>query len=232
MKSPLLLLFLTALCVTAGHADPLALRFLNWEGAEDSLKFASKGRTVSLRADESTLSPVYSYDGPSPLVLFKQVLVEGKTVRQPVASLNVPEGLTHAIVVLIPNAADGTCSGVWIDDSPKSRPAGTLRLVNLSNRQVLSKIGAAEFSLAPTESHQMTIGAEATQIMAQAAAQVGGKWEVIANNPLPVRPRLRLLIVLRNGRPLPGARPNAVDLLSFYDRPPPLPASEGPALDH
>jgi hypothetical protein len=49
---------------------------------------------------------------------------------------------------------------------------------------------------------------------------VNGRTEIIAGNPVPMRPGLRLLLVLRDGRPATGRTTNIVDILSFYDRPP------------
>ncbi|MET0262348.1 MAG: hypothetical protein ABW223_05580, partial [Rariglobus sp.] len=86
--------------ISISSMSAVELRFVNWDGEEADLKFTNKGKTVTIRAAESTLSPVYSFDGPGPLVLFKEAMVEGKTVRQTAATLSVPPGLTHAIVVV------------------------------------------------------------------------------------------------------------------------------------
>jgi len=205
-------------------ARAVELRFINWDGDATDLKFANKGKVVTIRAAESTLSPVYSFDGPGPLVLFKEVVVDDKKVRQPVATLAVPAGLTHAIVVLAAtDATMTTYAGVWIDDAPDTRPKGTIRLVNLSNHAVAFKVDATEFMLAPSERHQVPVQSDVRRILMQAATQVDGRWKVVANNPLPVRSGLRLLLLLRDGRPQEGSETNVVDLLSFYDQAPELP---------
>jgi len=217
-----------ALCVLAFSsftaARAIELRFINWDGDEASLKFINKGKVVALHASESSLSAIYTFEGAGPLVLFKDVVVDGKTVRQTAATLAVPPGLTHAIVVLAATDATlNTYAGVWIDDSPAVRSAGTVRLVNLSNHSVAFKVDVAEFTIAPSENHQVPVRAGVRRILMQAAAQVDGKWKVVANNPLPVRNGLRLLVLLRDGRPQEGSEVNIVDLLSFYDQPPAIP---------
>ena len=221
---------LLALCVLTlaalAPARAIELRFVNWDGDESSLKFTNKGKTITLRASESSLSPVYTFDGAGPLVLFKDIVVDGKTVRQTAATLEVPAGLTHAIVVIAAtDAAMTTYAGKWIDDSPASRPAGTVRLVNFSNHAVSFKIDTSEFTIAPASAHQVPIKANVRRILMQAATQVDGQWKVVANNPLPVRSGLRMLLLLRDGRPQEGSELNVVDLLSFNDQPPALPGN-------
>lgn len=205
-------------------ARAVELRFINWDGDESALKFINKGKPTTIHASESCLSPIYTFEGAGPLVLFKEVTVDGKTVRQPAASLDVPAGLTHAIVVLA--ATDATLTtyvGRWIEDTPATRPAGTIRLVNLSNHSVSFKVDQSEFSLAPAANYQVPVRTDVRRILMQAATQVDGQWKLVANNPLPVRSSLRLLILLRDGRPQEGSETNIVDLLSFYDQPPAMP---------
>lgn len=221
---------LVTLCVitfsTFASARAIELRFINWDGDEAALKFTNKGKTTTICAAESSLSPVYTFDGAGPLVLFKEILVEGKTVRQTAATLNVPASLTHAIIIVAATDASlSTYAGVWIDDAPASRPSGTMRLVNLSNHTVSFKVDVAEFTMAPSENHQLPVRTDARRILMQAATQVDGQWKVVANNPLPVRNGLRLLVLLRDGRPQEGSEVNIVDLLSFYDQPPALPGT-------
>lgn len=204
------------------------LRFLNWEGRDDALQFTSKGKTVDLSADENTLSPAYTFEDAGPLVLFKTMLIEGKTVRVPVATLAVPTDLTHAIVLL--TATDQslkTYEGLWVDDSPTSRPARTAQLINRSHYTLSFKMDTAELKLAPNGTHQFSFPATAEgRVVVQASAHVDGKWEPIWGNPLPMRSGLRVLLLLRDGRPQPGSKTNLVDILSFYDRPPASPAAQ------
>lgn len=219
------LIVLTLAALVSAHA--IELRFINWEGEESALKFTNKSKTVTIHSAESSLSSGYTYDGPGPLVLFKEVVIEGKIVRQPAATLDVPANLTHAILVLAASDESKTAyAGIWIDDTPESRPAGTVRLVNLSNHAVAFNVDGAEFSIAPTANHQVPVRSNVRRVLMQAATQVGGKWEIVANNPLPMRNGLRVLIVLRDGRPQEGSEINIVDLLSFYDKPPALPGEK------
>ena len=197
------------------------LRFLNVEGEESALKFTNKGETVAIRASENTLSPVYQFGDTGPLVLFKEVVIEGKIVRVTAATLEVPSDLTHVLVVL--TATDktlATYSGSVIDDSPVTRPAGTILLLNRSGYPLSFKLDAEEFTLEPKGVHQMPFSQDINRIVVQADAKVADKWERIFGNPLPVRAGVRVLLLLRDGRPQIGSKTNLVDMLSFYDRPP------------
>ncbi|CAM3021352.1 hypothetical protein [Rariglobus hedericola] len=199
----------------------MELRFLNVEGQEHSLKFTNKGETVAITADENTLSPAYQFDDTAPLVLFKEVVKEGKTVRVTAATLAVPAELTHALIIL--SASDKaltTYSGVWIDDSPVTRPAGTILLLNRSRYSLSFKLDAEEFTLESKGVHQMPFSQDINRIVVQADAKIADKWERIFGNPLPVRAGVRVLLLLRDGRPQIGSKTNLVDMLSFYDRPP------------
>src|SRR4051812_19478496 len=153
---------------TLASAHALELRFINWDGDESALKFSNKGKTTTIIAAEGSLSPTYKFDGAGPLVLFKEVVVDGKVVHQPAATLTVPAGLTHAIVVIAAtDATQSTYAGVWVDDSPESRPAGTLRMVNLSNHSVAFKVAASEFTIAPTEKRQVPLPSDVRRILMQ-----------------------------------------------------------------
>lgn len=202
------------------------LRFLNLEGHENALKFTSKGKTVAITADENSLSPIYHFEGPGALELFKEIVVDGKTTRVPSATLAVPTELTHAVVLLIAgNASSSNYSGVWIDDSPVTRPAGTVLLLNRSRHPLSFKIDEAEFTLVPKATHQLPFSSTVKRVAVKADAEVAGRWESVIGNPLPVRPGVRVLLLLRDGRPQPGMPTNLVDMVSFYDFPPAQPGS-------
>ncbi len=210
--------------VALGSARAVELRFLNVEGQEYALKFTNKGETVAITADENSLSPVYHFEGSGPLVLFKEIVTDGKTMRVTAATLEVPAGFTHGLVVLTADDKSlATYSGTWIDDSPATRPAGTILLLNHSRYPLSFKIDAEEFTLAPKDVHQMPFAQDVNRIVVKAEAKVAGKWERVFGNPLPVRAGVRVVLLLRDGRPQPGSNPNIVDMLSFYDRPPATP---------
>jgi len=219
------------LALASAHA--VELRFLNVEGSESALKFSSRGAVVAITADENALSRAYAFEGAEPLVLFKETVVDGAPVRVTAATLPLPPALTHVLVIL--TATDktrATYSASVMDDSPVTRPVGTILLLNRSTYSLSFKMDAEEFTLAPKGVHQMPFSQDINRIVVQADAQVADKWERVFGNPLPVRAGVRVLLLLRDGRPQTATKTNLVDMLSFYDRPlaaPVTPAAPSPA---
>ena len=215
-----------ALCAGMTPANALEFRVLVWDGSESALKYAANGKTIGISGTENDLSPVYRFTGAGPLVLFKEVKQEEKTVRETAATLPLPPGLTHAILILAAtDAAQKTYSGMWINDAPDSRPAETIQFVNLSSYPTALKFGEQEFSIPSGGNHQVRFDAAQECIVLRGAANVNDKWELFSGNPIPVRAGLRLLMVLRNGRPASGRSTAVVDMISFYDIPPARPGT-------
>jgi hypothetical protein len=218
------------LCAGFATAHALEFRVLVWEGSESALKYTANGKTINISGTENDLSPVYRFTGAGPLVLFKEVQQEGKTIRETAATLPLPIGVTHAILILAPaDASQKSYLGMWINDAPDSRPAETIQFVNLSSYPTTFKFGDQDFSIAPGANHQVRFDAALERIVLRGAAYVGDKWELFSGNPVPVRAGLRLLMVLRNGRPAPGRSTAVVDMVSFYDRPPAIPGAPATA---
>ena len=71
MSFPRLLALCLLVLATLVPARAIQLRFVNWDGDESALKFTNKGKTVTIHAAESSFSPVYTFEGAGPLVLFK-----------------------------------------------------------------------------------------------------------------------------------------------------------------
>jgi hypothetical protein len=216
-----------ALCAGLTPAHALDFRVLVWDGSESALKYAANGKTIGISGTENDLSPVYRVTGAGPLVLFKEIKQEEKTVRETAATLPLPVGVTHAILILAAtDPSQKIYSGMWINDAPDSRPAETIQFVNLSSYPTAFKFGEQDFVIAPGGNHQVRFDAALERIVLRGAASVGDKWELFSGNPVPVRAGLRLLMVLRNGRPAPGRTTAVVDMVSFYDRPPAIPEAQ------
>lgn len=217
----ILSLFIAACIVGVSAAQAVEFRLLNWDGYDADLKFTNKGKPVPVSANENDFSIVYKYNEAGPIIFYKEVRLDEKTVKETAATVPVPADMTHGILILA--ATDSTLKtyvGLWVDDSPESRPAGTIRFVNLSSHPTVFKLGNEQFSITPSGTHQVKFDPAVQRVVLQGAAQVNNEWVMFSGNPIPVRPGLRLLVVLRDGRPSVGRDPTPVDLLSFYDRPP------------
>lgn len=213
-----------AVIVIPVHA--LEFRLVSWEGEISDLKYSDGNTQVPVDADEGTLSAPYDYKSPGPLVLYREVVVDGKLVRQPVVTLAIPAEFTEAIVVLAyVDASRTTCVGTWIDDSLESRPPQTVTFWNFSSYPVAIKLGNEEHSISPSGSLTRPTDPAVERVRFKAAAQTLAGWEVFASATQPVRPGMRSLVLLRDGRPDYRGFKELVDMLRFNDYPPrPAPA--------
>jgi len=220
------LIVLFVLTLTGGVLPIRALEFrlISWEGEIQGLQYANGNTKVAIDASEGALSSPYSFEGAGPLVLFREVKVDDKTVRVPVATLTVPSGLTQAIVLLAyADATHTTYTGSWINDSVDVRPPQTVTYRNFSSYTVAVKMGTEEHVIPPKEGLTLTTGATVERVVFKAAAQTQSGWEVVASTVQPVRPGLRTLVIMRNGRPDYTGHKEIIDLLTFSDYPPPPP---------
>lgn len=201
-------------------------RVLSWHGEISGLRYQNGPRAAEIdSADERFFSHSYALaETPSVLELFRQIERDGEIVRQTVASIPVPAGLTQGILVLAPaDAARNRYSGFWINDSPGARAANHIQIYNLSTRSVALGIDKENFSLAPRDHHQVAFDAEARSIPLKLAVQAGAEWQLVSARRQAVRSGYRLLILLRDGRPAESEAgtsvPPPVDIVTLYDRP-------------
>ena len=218
------LLVALAPCVLPLHA--LEFRLVSWEGDISDLNYSDGNTPVPVSASEGALSTPYHFEGPGPLILYKEVPAEGKIVRQPMATLTIPPNFTAAIILLAyADPSRTTFTGTWIDDSLEARPPQTVTYRNFSSYPVAIKLGAGDYAIAPQGSLTQLTDSAVERVLFKAAAQTKSGWKAIASTVQPVRPGMRTLVILRDGRPSPGTGIKAlVDMLRFNDYPPP-PAS-------
>jgi hypothetical protein len=223
MKPRLLLVFSIAWFAYTLPLHALEFRLVSWEGEISDLKYSNGSAQVTISASESNLSDVYEFKGSPPLILYKEVQKEGKTVRQAVATLTPPDGFTKAIVLLAyTDASKTTYSGVWINDSVDARPPQTVTYHNFSSYPIAIKLDTKEYMIPPKGDYIQSTNAAMKRVLFKAAAQTKTGWEVVASTVQPVRPGLRTLVMMRDGRPdsYTGLT-EVVDILKFNDYPPP-----------
>ncbi|HSI08413.1 MAG TPA: hypothetical protein VK985_07460 [Rariglobus sp.] len=224
----LFLLLAAVLLTPAAHA--LEFRLLSWNGDIEGLNYANGQKPVPVIAREGTLSPKYPYTGAGPLVLFREIQKDGKTVREPVATLPPPAGFTHAILVLAATDDAGTAyTARWINDSPEVRKAQTITYENLSSLPVAIKLGQEELTLESNAKLTRPTNPAVRRVALMVAAHTQTGWELVVSSSQPVRPGLRTLVILRDGRANPYGPTEPVECLSFHDLPPP-PAPAGTSV--
>jgi hypothetical protein len=198
-------------------ASALQFRVLSWSGAMEEVLLKQGAVSLPVTAHERSLSRVYELEGTGPLQLCRERIIEGKRVSEVLATLTPPAGLQRGILVL---ASDETgYSGMWLDDDIKANPAGTLRIQNLSGREVALQTGGDPFVLPSGGIQKTAFAPTAKRVSIRAAVKKeAGKWERAAEFSQPVRSHFRVLVLIRNGRPVPGlTEPPAIEMISFYD---------------
>lgn len=220
MKNTLLALLFSCL---APAVRALEFRVVSWDGEIAGLFYAEGTKTPEIVAEEGVYSRGYATAVTGPLILFRQVAEAGETRRVPVAELPAPVGFTHALLVLSPaDSARTRFTGVWIDDSPTSRPAQSITFRNLSPMAVALRLGAGEHSLDPGASLTLPTDAAARRMPFKLAAQTSEGWRIVASGSQAVRPGRRTLVLLRAGREQPDGRHDPVDLVVLNDLPAPV----------
>lgn len=222
MKPRWTVFFFVTLTGCALPLQALDFRVISWDGEIAGLKYSDGKLPVAIDAVEGSLSSSYHFAGEGPLVLYREVNVEDKIVRIPAATLAAPPGFTQAIILLAyADATRETCTGLWIDDSAAVRPAQTVTYRNLSGHSVAIKIGTEDQVIPPKGTHTLVTDPKVERMIFKAAAQTEAGWKVVASSVQPVRPGLRTLVLLRDGRPDHTGHREIIDLLTFNDYPPP-----------
>lgn len=132
---------------------------LPWQGMKPpkGIFYETDGAVVELRFQQVRRSPVYSYQGPSPLVFFRQEINEdGEIVSVAVAQVDLTKGSGRSLLLFAMrpgNADTGPDIGVVVlDDSPEFFKAGSYYLFNLCKEELYCKVGENMHALAPRES--------------------------------------------------------------------------------
>jgi len=224
MKFSSALLSLLALALPR-TASALQFRTLAWGEPVSGLYYSSAGRDVPLAADPAALSRPFTLDHTRALQLYRLGADRG---HQPAGVIPIPQNLARAILVLHA-APDGTCSGKWIDDSLETAPAGTFRIYNLSARPVaLSLGGNAVRPIEPGADLLARFPLDVRAIPVRIAVRIGDTWNPALSLSQPVRPRLRFLVLIRDGHPTFDNPDPLLDWMAFPDSVPPTPASPLP----
>lgn len=222
MNTRVLLILLLAVAFLSPAARALEFRLLSWDGTIEDLNYANGQKAVPVVAREGSLSPAYKFTGAGPLVLFREVRREEKTVREPVATLTPPAGFTHAILMLAATDPAGTAyTARWINDSPEVRQAQTITYENLSSLPVAIKLGQEELALEPSAKLTRPTNPDVYRLSLMVAARTQKGWEMVISSSQPVRRGLRTLVIIRDGRDNPHGPREPVECLSFNDLPPP-----------
>ena len=221
----LVLLLACLLTPAAAHAA-LEFRVLSWKGDIDGLRYTDGQDETILSVRERVLSPAYRHRGSGDIELYRLETRDAQPpVRIEIATLSPPENLSRALLMLN-QTDDGRAHGRWIDDSTEDNPAGSLRLHNFSSHELAVRIGTETRVLPPAANTRVNFPAASRALPVQVAVKMDGEWTRVASTSQPVRPRYRLIVLLRDGRPTLENPVGLVEWLTFYEVPPPAEAGK------
>lgn len=222
----LLTALVCALTLSSAHA--LEFRLLSWTGDVTDLFYLQGGKPIPVTANETTISPLYKWQGSEKLVFFRETEQEGRPVRVPVLVLDAPSGTTKAIILLSLDRADPTRnSGQWIDDTVDGIPPDAVTYLNLSTQVIGVQLGQETSTINAKASKTFRLeGAKRRLLTLKVAAQNEGGWQIAASSALSTYPGRRTLIILRDGRPQANGLIDLVEMLRFDDYPEPVASAQ------
>lgn len=167
-----------------------------------------KLRTVQiLWRDRSQPMPI---DGAGELVFTRTVERDGKKVEMPVATAEIPEGMTRALLVFGPNPNPGPGESrirvMVIDDSYPVFPGQSVRFVNYSRLSLGGSLGATAFEVAPGRDQVVPAALpEANRLLPfKLARREAAGWRKLRSTGLPMTEGLRVLVFLLDDAAHPG----------------------------
>lgn len=216
MRLHLVLLVLLVAAAPSAHA--LEFRLLSWSGEITDLFYSQGGKSVPVTASETTVSPRYSWSGSGQFVLYRERLLEGRAVRDPVFTLEAPKDVAKAILLLSLDPHDPSRnSGQWIDDTPAGIPPEAVTYLNLSSQTVAVQVGAETSFIEAKTSKTLLLDNTRRLLALKIAAQNPGGWQVVSSSSIKTYPGRRTLFILRDGRPQPNGLSDIIDQLRFDD---------------
>lgn len=241
-------------CATPSYA--VQVRMLAWSSQDGDLQFDANRKATRLKLFPDTFSTAMEMKDEGPITLYKMVAdKDGNPHKQVACTLVIPPGMEQGLLILIPGdqtkAVDhkvlpdesGFVSAgapliydyIWLDDSPKVRPPGTIEFRNMSRLPIAIQVEQAQIMLAPKGKAQVPLTAGAKRMAFRGAAQIDGQWKFFRSHPLSTRSPDRMLVILREGSPPAQGSGLAgepdISMISLYDWPaPPAAPAAGPML--
>lgn len=155
---------------------------------------------------KSVDSERYSYNGPNPLVFFRESTdAEGNTIRTPVTSVTIPEGARKLILFFFSqkDARGEKIHIVPFEDSGDEFPAGMFRVWNISGFDVAVQIATEKAMVPNGENVSLRPSLDDQEYYpAKMFHKLEGseEWKQFVNNGWTNRAKQRVMIILLPGQ--------------------------------
>lgn len=208
----------------AAPASPVVFTALAWDVFDTekdlTVNYRQKGKKQTLEIAWRDRSVSRPYDGPGSLVFTQTVVTDGRSTEVPVATAEIPEGMTRALLVFGRNTARGPGEMPYrvtvIDDSYAVFPGQSVRFINHSSVEMAGSLGEQVFTVVPGREQVVPAVLSPGQLLSLRLARrdaVGG-WRKLRSTMLPMASGLRVLVFLVDSAQHPGSP----DLVLLRDR--------------
>lgn len=209
-----------------------------WDALTDDgnlvLNVKVKGVILPVQIAWRDRSPPLVFDGPGQLVFTRTTKRDGKTVEAPVASADIPAGMSRVLLVFGRNTVKGPGELPYIvkvfDDSYTVFPGQSVRFLNYSRTELGGSLGSQAFSVAPGGDQVVPATLPETNRLLPfrlARRDEAGGWKRLRSTGLPMEERLRVLVFMIEDHQHPGQ----TELVLLRDRvepEPPTAPTDGP----
>ncbi|HEY9250471.1 MAG TPA: hypothetical protein VIO38_15135 [Rariglobus sp.] len=193
------------------------------------LNFKVKGKPQSVGIAWRDRSLPLVCEGPGPLVFTRTGERDGKPVEIPVASADIPEEMTRALLVFGLNPSREPGAPLYrvkvIDDSYTVFPGQSVRFLNYSSMELGGSLGTQAFVVMPGGDQVVPATLPETNRLLPfrlARRDAAGGWKKLRSTGLPMSEGLRVLVFLLDDPQKPG-RTELVLLRDRVETPPPIP---------
>lgn len=203
----------------AEDEELITVRFncLAWDTIKaNGVKYLDGEEVVKLRVGQSRFNGPYQYTGTNPIVFFREQpgTEPGEVLRVPVASAFIQPGFENALILFTEVAARGREDRsphtmfkalVWNNDL-SVYPAGTYRVINLSQHEVGGIIGVDKFIIPGKQTKMISKpSSDGEGMRIHFSMKIDDMWEPKINTAWKYRADKRYLVFLtdvnNNGRP-------------------------------
>ncbi len=229
--SPLFAVLLTLCALVAQAAEPVTPKPLVMFTAFAWDALTPDGNLVLNVKVKNKINPVqiawrdrsvpFVYEGTGPLVFTQTGERDGKPVEVPVASADIPAGMSRVLLVFGRNPAHGPGELRYIvkvlDDSYTVFPGQSVRFLNYSKTELGGSLGGQPFSVAPGAGQIVpaTLPEKNRLLPFQLARRdVAGAWKKLRSTGLPMTEGLRVLVFMVDDR----QHPDQPELVLLRDR--------------
>jgi hypothetical protein len=202
-----LFFFATSLIWAQSDEDGISVRFscLAWDtNKANGIQYLDGDEVKELRVSQSYFDDSYTYSGPNPIVFFREKpgIEPGTVVRDPVASAYIKPGLRDLLILFTEATqnvenTDNQLNALVLNNDFGAYPAGSFRIVNLSEHDVGAIFGENPFVIPGKQTEIVTRPVEDGETMrVHFSMKIGNQWEPKINTAWKFHANQRNLIFL------------------------------------